>query len=379
MHDLDSMSMSDKFDITIIGAGIIGLAIAGKLSEDYKNILLVEKNGSFGQETSSRNSEVIHAGMYYPTGFLKARFCVSGNQWLYDYCTKHNIPHRRTGKLIVATDREEVEQLQRIKKQGDENGVTGLALLSQSEVRKIEPLVNAVKALFSPNTGIIDSHALMRSLSITAENKGVVYAYRSEVTSIKYDGERYRIEISEGDYFFDTKILINAAGLNSDGIAESVGIDIDREDYRLKYCKGSYFTATPSPKINHLLYPVPTKSKEGLGIHATIDLGGRVRFGPDVEYVTKLDYTLDESKKGGFHNSIRNYLPCVDVEHLHPDMCGIRPKLQGPGEPYKDFIIQEESNKGYRGLINLIGIESPGLTACLPIADHVASMVEACL
>jgi L-2-hydroxyglutarate oxidase LhgO len=369
--------MPDQFDITIIGAGVIGLAITSRLSEDHRNILLVEKNGSFGQETSSRNSEVIHAGMYYPTGFLKASFCVEGNKRLYDYCGKHNIPNHRIGKLIVATDHEEAEQLQSIKKQGDENGVEGLAFFGRYEVNRMEPLVNAVEALFSANTGIIDSHALMRSLSITVQNNGVVCAYRSEVTSIKYDGKRYRIEVN-GDYFFDTKILINAAGLSADGIAESVGIDIDRAGYRLKYCKGSYFTATPSPKISHLIYPVPTITREGLGIHATIDLGGRVRFGPDVEYVTEINYNLNEAKKIGFHRSIKNYLPCVDVDHLHPDMCGIRPKLQGPGEPYMDFIIQEESDKGYRGLINLIGIESPGLTACMPIADQVASMVAAC-
>ena len=370
--------MPDQFDITIIGAGIIGLAIAARLSEDHRKILLLEKNQAFGQETSSRNSEVIHAGMYYPTGFLKARFCVEGNKRLYDYCRKHNVPHKRVGKLIVATNDEEVEQLHEIKKQGDKNNVDKLFFLSQSEVIKMEPLINAIEALSSPNTGIIDSHALMRSLAISAESRGVICAYRAEVTSVKFDGERYRIGINKDEYCLNTKILINAAGLASDRIAEYAGIDIDRENCRLKYCKGSYFTATPSPKISHLIYPVPKKNKEGLGIHATVDLGGRIRFGPDIEYVPNIDYTPDNSKKTSFHHSISCYLPCVEVDDLQADMCGIRPKLQGPGESYKDFIIQEESNKGYPGLINLIGIESPGLTACLPIADYVATIVEAC-
>jgi L-2-hydroxyglutarate oxidase LhgO len=364
-----------RFAITIIGAGVIGLAVASRLSDDYQNILLVEKNRSFGQETSSRNSEVIHAGIYYPAGFLKARLCVSGNKRLYDYCRRHNIPHERLGKLIVATNHEEIAQLHEIKKQADENGVEAMVFMNRSEVNKIEPLVNVVEALFSPDTGIIDSHALMRSLSAAAESRGVVFAYQAEATAIQYDGRRYRIEINKGEYRIETKILINAAGLNADKVAAGVGIDIDQSGYRLKYCKGSYFTASPAPKINHLIYPVPSKDKEGLGIHATIDLGRRVRFGPDVEYVSEIDYRLDEAKKDDFHRSIRHYLPGIAADHLSADMCGIRPKLQGPGEPYKDFIIQEESDKGYPGLINLIGIESPGLTACLPIADHVAMEV----
>lgn len=370
--------MTEKFDITIIGAGVIGLAVAARLSEDCRNILLLEKNASFGQETSSRNSEVIHAGMYYPTGFLKARFCVAGNARLYEYCSRHHIAHRRIGKLIVATQTEEIELLAGIKKQGEENGVAGLSFLSRAELNSMEPSVTAREALFSPHTGIIDSHALMRTLLLAAENRGVVMACRAAVTDVKFDGASYRIEINNGEYSIDAKILVNAAGLYADRIAAAVGIDIDREDYRLKYCKGSYFTASPAPKIRHLIYPAPAKNKEGLGIHATIDLGGRIRFGPDVEYVTDVDYGVDPARRDAFSQAIGKYLPGVAADHLHPDMCGMRPKLQGPGEPYRDFIVAEESGKGFRGLINLIGIESPGLTACLPIADHVAALAATC-
>ncbi len=367
--------MHDKFDITIIGAGVVGLAIAARLSSDYKNIVLVEKNKACGMETSSRNSEVIHAGMYYPTGFLKAKLCVAGNNCLYDYCATHAIPHRKIGKLIVATNHDEVAQLQEIKEQGDKNGVDCLAFMSSSQIKKEEPAVTAVEALFSLKTGIIDSHRLMSCLSMRAEVNGAILAYRSDVTAVRFDDGYYFIEINKGEFRFNTKILINAAGLCADRIAEQIGIDVDSVGYRLKYCKGSYFAAHPSPRIAYLVYPVPSKNKEGLGTHATIDLGGRVRFGPDVEYIPAVDYKLDETKRNGFYESIKKYLPSVKLEHLQPDMCGIRPKLQGPGDTYKDFIIQEETDKGYLGLINLIGIESPGLTACLPIADHVATLV----
>lgn len=371
--------MQEIFDITIIGAGVIGLALAARLSTDYQNILLLEKNRTFGQETSSRNSEVIHAGMYYPTGSLKARFCVEGNRKLYEYCGKHNVPHERVGKLIIAMNQEELGQLHKIKEQADENGVEALQLISNTDIKIKEPFVDGVAALFSQNTGIIDSHALMRSLSIEAEERGVIVAYQSEVTATNFDGEKYHVEINRGEYLIDTKTLINSSGLNSDKVAGSLGIDIDQEGYRLKYCKGSYFTASPSPKISHLIYPVPSKNKEGLGVHATIDLAYRIRFGPDVEYTSEIDYRVDEFKKNIFYQSICKYLPVIEAAHLYPDMCGIRPKLQGPGEPYRDFIIQEESNKGYRGLINLIGIESPGLTSCLPIGEYVASIVETIL
>jgi L-2-hydroxyglutarate oxidase LhgO len=370
--------MTDTFDITIIGAGVVGLAVAARLSADSKNVLLVEKNRSFGQETSSRNSEVVHAGIYYPAGTLKARLCVSGKKKLYTYCKEHNIPHQRIGKLIVATSREEVGQLEEIKEQAGKNGVETIKEMGRAEIKDMEPQVNAVHALFSGDTGTLDSHALMRCLSLEATDRGVIVAYQSEVTGIDFDGGKYRVEINRGEYGFDTTVLINSAGLFADKIAEQAGMDIDEAGYRLTYCKGSYFSASPSPAIHHLVYPVPGKNTEGLGIHATIDLARRVRFGPDAEYVSVPDYSVPESKRNDFHRSVSRYLPEVRREHLHPDMCGIRPKLQGPGEPFRDFLIREESENGYHGLVNLIGIESPGLTSCLAIADHVAGIVAAC-
>jgi L-2-hydroxyglutarate oxidase LhgO len=247
------------------------------------------------------------------------------------------------------------------------------------QLKAKEPEVNALAALFSPSTGIIDTHRLMQTLLISAEGKGAITTYRSEVTAIHFNGSTWDLEINDGEYRISTKTLINSAGLYADRIAALAGIDIDAAGYRLKPCKGNYFTAAPAPKINHLIYPVPVKNNVGLGIHATLDLAGRVRFGPDNQYVStekSFNYVVDDALKPAFHESIHRYLPSVAIDALNPDMSGIRPKLQGPGEPYKDFVIQEESDKGYPGLINLIGIESPGLTACLPIADHVAMGVR---
>lgn len=369
----------DLFNITIIGSGVVGLAIAEELSAKHSNVLLVEKNTSYGQETSSRHSEVIHAGIYYPPGFLKAHFCREGNRLLYELCRKRDIPHKMLGKLVVATNDEENNELHKIKDHAEHNGVNNLSFLSQSQIRALEPEVRATAALLSPSTGIIDSHSLMRSFYVNTQSNGTVIAFRSEVTSIHFDNDKYELEISNGEYRFQTRVLINSAGLHSDRIAALAGIDIEREGYRLKYCKGNYFSASPAPKLKHLIYPVPTNNYEGLGIHATLDLSGRVRFGPDTEHVDNLEYTVDEEKKEAFYKSIRRYLPGIKLESLNPEMSGIRPKLQGPGEPYRDFVIKEERDLGYPGLINLIGIESPGLTACIPIARHVSSLVEGCL
>lgn len=365
-----------RFDITIIGAGIIGLAIAEALSARYDNVLLVEKRRTFGQETSSRNSEVIHAGIYYPPDFLKAGFCREGNRDLYKRCAERGVPHRRTGKLIVAVTDDEVEELWKIKEQAFKNGVTDLSFLSKGDVAHREPHIRVKEGLFSPSTGIVNSHALMNSFLIDAQSQGTVVAFNTEITAVDFDGRTYELETNGGEYRFKTNILINSAGLFADRIAALVGIDIDKAGYRLKYCKGNYFSASPSPKLQHLVYPVPPGDKEGLGIHATLDLGGRVRFGPDIEYTNSLDYIVNEDRRDCFHRAISRYLPHIRREALHPDMCGIRPKLQAPGEGYRDFIISEESERGYPRLINLLGIESPGLTACIPIARHVSSLVE---
>jgi len=370
-----SMTPIDSLNITVIGAGVVGLSIAEELSAKYKRVLLIEKNDGFGQETSSRNSEVIHAGIYYPHGFLKASFCTEGNRLLYDLCRDRNIPHKRLGKLIVATNDEECERLENIKKHAEGNGVSDLTLLGKKQVLTLEPEVSARAAIYSPSTGIIDSHSLMRSFCINAESSGAVIAFRSKVTAIHAENGIYEVETNGGEYRFHTRVIINSAGLYSDSIAAMAGINIDRHGYRLKYCKGNYFSASPSPKLHHLVYPVPPENTESLGIHATLDMSNRVKFGPDSQYIDEIEYGIDEGRRESFYQSIRNYLPGIKPEYLHPDMCGIRPKLQGPGEAYRDFIIKDERDIGYPGLINLIGIESPGLTSCVAIARYVKSLV----
>ncbi len=364
------------FDIVIIGAGVVGLAAAEALSGEGRRVLLLEKNDSFGRETSSRNSEVIHAGIYYPEGFLKAAFCREGNRLLYETCQKRDVPHRRTGKLIVAVNDEEGGELEAIRARAERNGVDDLRFLARQEIRKLEPAVKAVAALLSPSTGIIDSHRLMRSFYLGAEAAGTMAAFRSEVTAIRFDGRRYEVEINGGEYRLQTPVVINSAGLQSDRIAALAGIDIDGKGYRLKFCKGDYFSASPSPKLEHLVYPVPAKNREGLGIHATLDLQGRVRFGPDTEYVDGPDYAVKEEKKAVFYEAVRTYLPDLRPEQLGPDTSGIRPKLQGPGESYRDFVICDEKDAGFPGFINLIGIESPGLTSCIPIAQYVRTLIQ---
>ena len=365
----------DRFNITIIGAGVIGLAVAEELSRRYDGVLVLEKNEKFGQETSSRHSGVIHAGIYYPADSLKARFCVEGNPILYEICAERDIPHQKTGKLIVAVSDNEEAELLRLKAQAEGNGVDTLSLLSRRQLQTLEPEVQARAALFSPSTGIIDAHGLMRSFCVSAESRGATVVCRSEVTAIERDGPWWEITLNGGEYRFQSRIVINCAGLLSDGIAALAGIDPDREGYRLKYCKGDYFSLSPAPVLRHLVYPVPQEDIVGLGIHTTLDLGGRVRLGPDTEYVEAVDYRVDEDKQRDFYRAVSRYLPGINEEYLHPDTSGIRPKLQGPGEPVRDYLIREESSRGHAGLINLIGMESPGLTACVPIARHVATLV----
>ena len=365
-----------SFDITVIGAGVVGLAVAEELSRHFGGILLLEKNESHGRETSSRNSEVIHAGIYYPEGSLKARLCVEGRRLLYEACETRGIPHRRTGKLIVATNAGEEEALHALLGKAHANGVDDMLMLSGRVVYSLEPEVIAAAGLLSPSTGIIDSHSLMRAMRVGATDNGVTAVFRSCVTAAHYDGDRYDLEINGGEALVSSRVVVNSAGLQSDRVAALPGVDVDLEGYRLKLCKGSYFSASPPPRIRHLVYPVPTPKHEGLGVHATLDLGGRVRFGPDVEYVDAVDYRVDEGKRDAFHASIVTYLPGLAKESLSPDMCGIRPKLQGPGEEVRDFVISEESRLGLPGWVNLVGIESPGLTACMAIARRVTELIR---
>lgn len=372
-----------EIETTIIGAGVIGLAIAAQLSEKDKNILLIERNTTFGEEISSRNSEVIHAGIYYPKDSLKAKLCVEGNRHLRLLCKKKRIPHRMCGKLIVATRDEEISQLEALAIRARDNGVNDLVLKSKEECQQLEPQVQAKAGLYSPSTGIIDSRRLMRQFIAQAKRNGVNLVYQTQVTKVEKTGSsKYKIEVVYPDGkkdSFTTSRLINAAGLNADKIAETMGIDIDQCGYRQHFWKGEYFSIEwPKDQLKHLVYPVPEPQITGLGVHATIDLSGRIKLGPNARYMPdhNIDYAVDPGGRDEFFNAARIYLPTLKKEELAPEMAGIRPKLQQPGDPVKDFIINEESPKGLPGVVNLVGIESPGLTSSIAIARYVKKLID---
>lgn len=367
-------------DITIIGAGVVGLAIAEKVSEEHKNVFLIEKHTSFGQETSSRNSEVIHAGIYYTKDILKAKLCVEGKWLLYDYCKKYNVPYNNCGKLIVATSEDEIAVIERIRETALNNGVDDLMVLERGQIAELEPNIFALKALFSPSTGIVDSHSLMKQYETNAINNGCQIVYGSEVTGISQIQNGYKINLLDADkkdYKFTSGIVINSAGLTADKVSEMVGINDDR--LKILFCKGEYFRINP-PKnrlIKRLVYPVPYNNMEGIGIHVTIDMGGGVKLGPDVKYLDSniYDYKLTSSKQEAFYKSAKKFLPFLEYDDLAPEMAGIRPKIQKPGEPLRDFYIAEESIRGYPGFINLIGMESPGLTSSIAIGKYVNDLI----
>lgn len=360
-------------DIVIIGAGVIGLAIAGELSAVYPqlSILLLEKNESYGQETSSRSSEVIHAGIYYPETSLKGLLCREGNRMLYEYCTVNGINHRRCGKIIIAVDQDEVPDLEEVYRQGQLNGVE-LAWLTASQVQERVPSVQAADGIWSPSTGIIDSSGLMYSLYHQAREQGVTILLRAPVMAVARKNEGYLVTLP-GEIIKST-VIINAAGLHSDKIAALLGMNVDECGYRLHFCRGEYYRLRPSRSFNHLVYPLPEKA--GLGIHLTLDLNGGQRLGPDFCYVDEIDYSMNDDSLEAFYNSARRYLPWLKREDISPDYCGIRPKLQAKGEDFRDFVIREESDRGFPGLVNLIGIESPGLTSSLAIGRYVAALLQ---
>jgi L-2-hydroxyglutarate oxidase LhgO len=370
--------MLAEIDVAIIGAGVIGLATAREITQGEKEVFVFEKNRTFGLETSSRNSEVIHAGIYCPDDSLKARLCVEGKNLLYKLCDKHNIAYKKCGKIIVAASKNETTQLEKLYEQGRKNGVDDLMLLSRTELKKLEPNVEARAGLLSPSTGILDSHTLLKFLYSQAKERGTEFVFGTEVIGIEKAGTKYKVQIKDRDGIsaLVAHVVVNCAGLNSDRIAQLAGIDIAKAGYRLHYCKGEYFSLSSKYRnvVNRLIYPTPEQA--GHGIHVTLGLDGRVRLGPNAYYVAEVDYKVNETQKEAFYNSAKRFLPSVEFEDLEPEFAGIRPKLQKPGEAFRDFVITHEEQSGFPGLINLIGIESPGLTASLAIAKYVSRMVD---
>jgi len=368
-----------KADITIIGAGIIGLAVAAEVAHEARTVFVLENNETFGQETSSRNSQIIHAGIYYPEGTLKSKTCVEGNAILYQLCNKYEIDHRKIGKLIVAINDEEAKQLEELKERGERNGVDGLQILDRKAIKKMEPNVRAVAALFSPSSGIIDVHALMRYFLGRATDNGARVACNTRVVGIEGGSREYRVTVEDrtGNFTFPTKVVINCGGLHSHEIAHLAGVDIIKAGYNLHYCRGEYFKLNQGRNlVKRLIYPVPQPEAAGLGIHVTPSLDGIVLLGPDSHYVNGIDYSMDERQKDSFYNSVVKFLPAIKCDDIVPEMVGIRPKLQGHGEDFRDFVIREERDKGLPGFVNLIGIESPGLTSSPAIAKYVRGIVE---
>ena len=369
----------DKVDIVVIGAGVVGLAIGAAIADKDKEMYILEKEAVYGQGTSSRNSEVIHAGIYYPTGTLKAELCVKANPMIYDICERHKVSYKKCGKLIVGNGEEEVAQLDGIIKHAKSIGARDLEMIDANQIKKLEPNVRADQAILSPSTGIVDAHGLMDHFHRDARRKAGSdpLVLDTEVTGIEQTKDGYVVRMNSGGEPFEieSSVVINSAGLYCDRVAEMAGMDIDKEQYRLHWSKGEYFSLTGKPPALMLIYPPPPQDAASLGIHSVPDLTGRLRFGPNAFYVDEINYAV-ESEKESFWRDIVQYFPSVKMENLHPDMTGIRSKLQGPGDPVKDFVIRHEEDKGLPGLINLIGIESPGLTSSPAIAEIVDKMVK---
>lgn len=374
------MTVQFDMDITVIGAGVVGLAIASNVARQGRNVCVIERNKTFGMETSSRNSEVIHAGIYYPQGSLKASMCIEGKEMLYELCQKNAIPYKKLGKLLIACDDKEIGQLELLLENGRKNGLEDLKMLSAKEIKAIEPHIEARAAVLSPSTGIIDSHMLMKYYLEKADENGAIVSYNAEVTAIEKVSNGYNVAIkeSENSFSFRTKVLINSAGLYSDRVAALAGIDIIKTCCKLDFCKGEYFWVgnKKNTLVKRLIYPAPLDKSEGLGIHVTLDMRGRMKLGPNARYVDRIDYTVDHSQKKAFYESVVRFLPFIEYDDIEPDQSGIRPKLHAADGSFRDFIIRHEIDNGLPGFINLIGIESPGLTASPSIARYVAGIVD---
>jgi len=357
----------EKLDAVVVGAGVVGLAVARALAQSGREVVILEAEDAIGTHTSSRNSEVIHAGIYYPKGSLKARACVAGKERLYEYCVAHGVPHRRSGKLIVATSQEQVGELENIQKKAHANGVTDVVWMTREQVVALEPEISCVAGLYSPSTGIIDSHALMLAYLGDAEERGAMLALKTHLLGAQVTTDGFVVRSDQMDVACN--ILVNSGGLRAPSIARLVEGYPAEKAPREFYAKGNYYSLTRRAPFSRLVYPVPEPG--GLGVHVTLDLAGQARFGPDVEWIDRIDYAVDPKRSERFYAAIRRYWPGLPDGALSPGYAGIRPKTAGPKEPAPDFEVQGPSVHGVPGLVHLFGIESPGLTASLALSAIV--------
>lgn len=367
--------MAERIQCAVIGAGVVGLAIARRLAMSGREVVVLEAENAFGTHTSSRNSEVIHAGIYYPTGSLKARLCLAGRKALYRYCAGHGVQHRRIGKVIVACDESELPGLGKYREQAEINGVDDLRMLAANELAELEPEVRCVGGFLSPSTGIVDSHGLMLSYLGDAESRGASLALGSPVASGRAEGGGIVLEVGGAEPMSvrcDT--VVNSAGFSAQAVARSIAGLPAHTIPATHYAIGHYYSLSGAAPFRHLVYPVARQ--DWLGVHVTIDLGGRVKFGPDFSWIDRVDYRFDESREAAFYKAIRRYYPGLKDGTLQPGYTGIRPKIHGPGQPAPDWVIQGPRDHGVAGLVNLYGIESPGLTSSLAIAEHVATLLD---
>ena len=365
----------DRVEAVVVGAGVVGLAIARSLALEGREVLVLERAGLIGSETSSRNSEVIHAGLYYPNGSLKARLCVAGKKALYDYCERFGVGHRRCEKLVVATEEDQLTALKALGENAARNGVE-TSLLTAEEANALEPELQSLGALLSPSTGIIDSHGLMLALQGEIEAAGGFVAFHAPVERIARDGAGYRVETGgPAPVSLGCDLLVNAAGLYAEQVARAIeGLPHDGLP-KMHFAKGNYFTLQGASPFSRLVYPMPAEGV--LGIHITLDLAGQARFGPDLEWIARPDdYDLDPRRAERFYDSVRRYWPGLRDDSLSPAYCGIRPKIHGPGEAQPDFRIDGPREHGLPGLVNLFGIESPGLTSSLAIGEMVTGLLR---
>jgi L-2-hydroxyglutarate oxidase LhgO len=361
--------------VLVIGAGVVGLAIARQAALAGHEVIVAEQTGGIGNGVSSRNSEVIHAGMYYSTGSERAKHCVRGRRLLYEFCASHGVPHKKVGKLIVATDEKQKTKIEGIARQGEINGVEGLEFLGGNAAHAMEPALNCVAALLSNETGIIDSHAYMLALQGSLEDRGGMIAFNTPVEGLRPSINGWEASFGGADAGTMTvDAVINSAGLGAQKIALMTDSYPATRVPRLVLAKGNYFGFQGKPAFSHLIYPAPVEG--GLGTHVTLDLAGRMRFGPDVEWIDTESYTVDPKRAESFYASVRTYFPALPDNSIVPDYCGIRPKLTGKGEPAADFLIDGPASHGLPRLVHLFGIESPGLTSSLSIAEEVVGKLN---